>query len=418
MIDAKSALEKIFENVSTLSEEQILLSKSVGRVSAKDYFAVSDLPPYDNSAMDGYAIQSQDLIGACKEQPVFLQVIGVERAGGLLKKKIKKGQAIQLRRGQAIKIMTGATIPLGTDAVLMREFTEPAAEDQVKVFKPSRKGDHIRFKGEDVHKKDLFLKKGSLIRPYEIALLASQGCTKISVIRQVKATVFSTGDELVNPSSPLTYGKIRNSNGPSIAAALSRWNVLAKDRGIVKDNPKKIEKILRESLALSDLIIVSGGVSVGDFDFTKTVLEKLGIRTVFWKVAIKPGKPLFFGMLRVGKNKSEKVVFGLPGNPISALVCLEEFIRPAIEKMSGFLPKHPSYHLKGNTVNSYFKPKDRRQYIFCKARENNGSYELEIIQPQGSAMMGMAASANALALGPDGLDKIKVGEVLYFRWLK
>ena len=410
MDDSKTALEKIFLNIFTLPSEKVLLEKSLGRVSANDLFADWELPPYENSAMDGYAVQAQELQEASRAKPLIMQVVGVQKAGSSLKKKIKKGQAI--------KIMTGSPIPFGCDAVVMKEFTEPCNKDQVKIYFAPKAGDHIRSKGEDVHKGDLFLKKGTLIRPYEIALLASQGVTRVPVIRQVRATVFSTGDELVKVSSPLTFGKIRNSNGPSIAAALSRWNVLVKDRGIVKDDPKKIEKILKESVLESDLIIVSGGVSVGDFDFTKIVLEKLGIRTIFWKVAIKPGKPLFFGMLASGENKSEKAVFGLPGNPISALVCLEEFVRPAVEKMSGFSPKHPSYHLQGKTVNSYFMPKVRQQYIFCKLRHKVGSYELEIIQPQGSAMMGMASSANALALGPVGLDKIKVGETLFFRWLK
>ena len=184
------------------------------------------------------------------------------------------------------------------------------------------------------------------------------------------------------------------------------------DLGIVKDDPERMEEALRSALPESDVLLVSGGVSVGDFDYTKTLLEKLGWKEVFWRVAIKPGKPLLFGLYR------EKLVFGLPGNPISVLVCLEEFVRPALEKLRGYVPGHPSYHLRGRADDDYPKPADRQQYLFCRAEPEGDDYRLRILRPQGSAMMGMAARANALAISPIGVRRVRRGDVLPFRWLK
>ena len=253
---------------------------------------------------------------------------------------------------------------------------------------------------------------GALIRPYEVALLAAQGIGQVKVIQKPQAAIVATGDELTQYRDEAGPGKIRNANGPAMAAALMRWGAVPTDRGIARDNPACLKDALAEAFETSDLTVISGGVSVGDFDYTKDTLEDLGLKVIFWKVAIKPGKPMLFGLWK------SKPVFGLPGNPISALVCLEEFVRPAIEKMRGHANHHPSYHLKGIVKNSYSKEAARQQFLFCVVEETPLGFDLHIIRPQGSAMLAMAAKATALAVAPIGMSRIDPGTELVFRWLK
>ncbi len=408
MLPATEALRLILKHASVLDHETVLLSKAGGRILARDLKAPDSLPPFDNSAMDGYAVRAADLKAASAKNPVELTVRGVVRAGA--------GARAKLKAGEAARIMTGAPLPRGADSVVMQERVLPGAPGRVKMTQPAKAGDHIRARGEDVKAGSLLLKKSIPLRPYEIALLAAQGLTKIPVIRRPTVAILATGDELVACSrQSLAHGKIRNSNGPAMLAALSRWDIPAVDLGIIKDDPKKLQTALRSALSQADVILVSGGVSVGDFDYTKAAFPKAGLREIFWRVAVKPGKPLLFG---VSKRRPTKLVFGLPGNPLAVLVCLEEFVRPALEKLQGHAPKHASYHLLGKTVNDYPKPKDRQQYLFCQAKRGPEGYDLRIIRPQGSAMLGMAAQANALAIAPLGVARVRQGESLPFRWLK
>jgi molybdopterin molybdotransferase len=322
--------------------------------------------------------------------------------------------------GEAIRIMTGSPLPAGADAVVMKEYTRPLDGDRVEVLRKVRCGENVRGAGEDVRVGQLLLRPGDRIRPYEVALLASQGITGIDVVRRPRAAILATGDELVGPAEPLSPGRIRNSNGPTIAAALSKWGVEASDRGIAGDDPAGLEKTFREIIPEADLLLVSGGVSVGDHDFTRSVLDRLEMREVFWKVAIKPGKPLLFGLLPPGKGRGEREipVFGLPGNPISVLVCLEEFVRPAVEALQGLTSRHPGYHMTGTVQNEYVTPEARRQYLFSRVSREGSEFRIHVIRPQGSAMVGMACGANALAVAPMGTGRVGPGDRLAFRWLK
>ena len=184
------------------------------------------------------------------------------------------------------------------------------------------------------------------------------------------------------------------------------------DAGIARDEEASLRRVIEEALEISDAFVITGGVSVGEFDLTRRVLDRLGFEALFWKVAVKPGKPLLFGTLK------GKPVFGLPGNPLSALICAEEFIRPALEKMSGAEGRPPSYHLRGTVVNDYPKPAGRRQYVFCRVKRKDGEFLLEVIRPQGSAMIGMASRAEAIALAPIGVSRLVPGMELDFRWMK
>ncbi|MEK7388557.1 MAG: gephyrin-like molybdotransferase Glp [Elusimicrobiota bacterium] len=409
MISPQDALRLVLEHAPALGPETAALARCVGRILAADLRAREALPPFDNSAMDGFAVRAHDLKNASRKTPIELTLREHVRAGA--------PRPVRLRPGEAARIMTGAPLPLGADSVVMQELALPGAPGRVKIPHAPQTGDHIRARGEDVAKGSLLLKKGTRLRPYEIALLAAQGIETISVVARPRVAVLASGDELVEISANLSHGKIRNSNGPALIAALSRWDIDAVDMGVAKDDPEALRSALASALDRADVVIVTGGVSVGDFDYTKSVLLSLGVHEIFWKVAIKPGKPLLFGT-RERPGSPRALVFGLPGNPLAALVCLEEFVRPALEKLQGSTPGHQSYHLWGRTLNDYPKPKDRQQYVFCQAAPGPDGYELTVIRPQGSAMLAMASRANALALAPVGTAHVRRGTTLAFRWLK
>lgn len=409
MISPDEALRLIFEHAPVLAAEKVALALSVDRVLAEDVRARNALPPFDNSAMDGFALRAADIKNASPLHPVELAVLETIRAG-------ETGR-LEVKPGEAVRIMTGAPLPRGADSVVMVEMTEPGGRGRVKMARATKPGSHVRARGEDVLEGSRLLDAGARLRPYDVALLAAQGMTEVPVIRRPRVAVLATGDELADASEALAPGKIRNSNGPALTAALSRWGMPVLNLGIAPDEPETLRAALLAALAEADVLVVSGGVSVGDFDCTKSVFSSLGVREVFWRVAIKPGKPLFFGV-REAPNSPPKLAFGLPGNPIAALVCLEEFVRPALETLQGYAAKHPSYHLTGTALNDYPKPEDRRQYLFCQAKAVAGGYELNIIRPQGSAMLAMASRANALAAAPEGVSRIVRGDTLRFRWLK
>lgn len=397
------ALEIILGAVRPLPAEETELDRAAGQVLAEDFSALCDLPPFDNSAMDGYAVRKADLKGAAAESGVTLELRESVRAGQLA--------ATDLSSGEAIKIMTGAPTPPGADAVVMQECTREA-DSKVDFFIEPKPGEHIRRQGEDVRTGQALLPAGTVLRAYEIALLAAQGAAKIRVIRRPRVAVATSGDELVDYRKAPGPGKIRNSNSPSLSVLFRRWGCSVVDAGIARDEEASLRRVIEEALEISDAFVITGGVSVGEFDLTRRVLDRLGFEALFWKVAVKPGKPLLFGTLK------GKPVFGLPGNPLSALICAEEFIRPALEKMSGAEGRPPSYHLRGTVVNDYPKPAGRRQYVFCRVKRKDGEFLLEVIRPQGSAMIGMASRAEAIALAPIGVSRLVPGMELDFRWMK
>lgn len=408
MLSVEEALQKVLENVAVLPAERASLERAVGRVLAEDLDVREGLPPFDNSAMDGFAVRSRDLAGAAQGRPIRLRVREVVRAGA--------GAPAALVAGEAVRIMTGAPVPEGADAVVMKELVIQDGGGWVELGRLPAPGDNIRPRWEDVRPGEPLLPRGRVLRAYEIALLAAQGMAEVPVIGRPSAAVLATGDELVDLREPaLRDGQIRDSNGPALAAALQHWGASVRPLGIAQDDPGLLRAALGRGKG-ADLLIVSGGVSVGDFDLTRGLLEEIGMRTVFWKVAMKPGKPLLFGLI----PGPERVVpvFGLPGNPVSALVCAELFVRPALEMMQGKSLAYPSWHLEGVVANGYRMHDERRHFLFCEAREAAGGFALHIIRPQGSAMVGMACRANALAMAPLGRRELRPGDRVPFRWLK
>lgn len=402
MISAAEALKRIAGAVSPAAVESAPLSKACGRVIAEDLAAEIDLPAFANSAMDGFAVRAADLAGAGPKRPIALGVRQVVAAGSA-------GRA--LKTGEAAKIMTGAPVPPGADAIVIKELSAHNGNGTVKLFEAPAAGQWIRRRGEDVRAGEVLLKAGTRLGPYEIAVLAAQGVRRVPAYRLPRVGVLSTGSELSTACGRLPLGKIADANRPALLGALKRWGLPGRDLGLVGDAPGRLRRRLSAALRSCDALLVSGGVSAGDYDYTKPLLEELGVKTVFWKVKIKPGKPLYFGMF------GAKPVFGLPGNPMSVLVCLEDFVRPALERLQGRKKVDFSYHLSGAAANAYVLPRKRQQRLFCVASGRAGRFRLKIIKPQASHMMARCARANALAAPPLGLSRIKPGTALAFRWL-
>lgn len=405
MISARQAQDLIASHAAPLPPETVELRRAIDRVLAVDLPAAQDLPPFASSAMDGYALRAADAKGATARKPVNLKVLGVIGAGSTSRVKVGPGETM--------RIMAGAPLPEGADAIVNDEFARPI-NGVVAIVKAPKAGNSVRPRGEDVRKGQPLVARGTLLRPYEVALLAAQGMAAVPVIRRPRVLVFSSGDELAGPGESLGFGRVRDSNGPGVIAALTRWGVDAIDGGIVPDEPGALKAALTRALSgAADVILVSGGSSAGDFDYTRPVFLELGLREVFWKVAIKPGRPLLFA------TAFDSLLFGLPGSPVSSLLCLEEFVRPALERLQGRQMKFPVYRLRGRAKSEFACEPARQQFLYCRAEPlPSGGYELDIVKPQGASMIGMACQANALALAPAGLAKVRRGDTLAFRWLK
>jgi molybdopterin molybdotransferase len=295
-------------------------SKDLGRVVTEDVFADMDIPPLANSAMDGYAVRAADTAQASRKDPVRLRIIDSLTAG--------RATQTEVMAGCSIRIMTGVPIPLGVDAVVQFEDTEQAGET-VEIFKGVEAGTNIRLAGEDVKKGSLVLPRGTWIRPQEVGMLAALGRKEAWVHRRPRVAILATGDEVIEIDAPWSPGKIRNSNTYSNSAQVIRYGGLPIMLGIARDNESELTSKIREGLEKgADLFITTGGVSMGDFDMVKEVLAAEG-EMGFWRVRMKPGKPLAFGRIR------GVPLLGLPGNPVSAMVTFELFARPAILKMQG-----------------------------------------------------------------------------------
>jgi len=332
MISVDQALEKILSQVDVLEAEQSSILDCLGQVLAEDIYSSITVPPLDNSAMDGFAVRSEDTRGASRQSPRVLRVIDTVVPGSVSRYEVEPGTAI--------RIMTGAPVPKGADCVVRFEDTDETqrdgASDEVGILCEIRLGLDIRLAGEDITKGSIVLDKGRLIRPSEVGVLASLGCSKVMVIRRPVVAILATGGEVVDIDQPLPPGKIYNSNSYSVAAQVLRYGGIPQILGIALDSEDSVVASLRRGLD-ADMLITTGGVSMGDYDVVRNVLAKQG-EIVFWKVRQKPGKPLAFGMIK-GLNKAgvprNIPLLGLAGNPVSSMINFELFVRPALLKMMG-----------------------------------------------------------------------------------
>lgn len=320
LLPLNEALANMLAQLPTPTETETLsLNQAANRVLAQDIISPINVPSFDNSAMDGYAIKLADL-----DQFSTFTIAGKAFAGKPFEGEIKSGECV--------RIMTGAMLPTGCDAVIMQEETEQAGENQIKFTNSVKLGQNIRRVGEDVAKGSLVLAKGSLLNVASLPLLASLGIVEVEVFKRTKVAILSTGDELVSVGKPLATGQIYDTNRFAVRLMLEKLNCEILDFGILPDDPTIFEETFVKAQQAADVLITSGGVSVGEADFTKDVLEKLG-KIAFWKIAMKPGKPFAFGFL--GEGEKQTVFFGLPGNPVSALVTFYQLVQPALARLSG-----------------------------------------------------------------------------------
>lgn len=398
MISVDEALRIVLGSVKILDAEKVSLLQGLNRVVAEDIYATENLPGFTNSAMDGYALRSKDTDYASSTKPTILEVISDLPAGSLPERKIKPGEAI--------KIMTGAILPNGADAIVKVEDTKTYTENGrhlVKIFYPVARDENVRKAGEDIRKGKLVLKKGKILRPQEIALLSALGKNKIKVIRQAKVAILTTGDELVEINKKPSLGKIRDSNSYMLYAEVVNCNALPLSFGIIPDNKAVLKRKLNQATEQADVIITSAGVSVGEYDLVERCFLEMGFKPKFHTLAIRPGKPLLFGLL---KNKP---LFGLPGNPASAMVTFELFVRPTIQKMQGFILKkvHPEGRdgflprVEAILKERLVKKAGFRHYFRGKLEKVNNRWVVSTAGAQGSSIISSMVNANCLIVLPE-----------------
>ncbi len=385
MLSVEEARQQTLNTIPVLPTEKREILRCAGYVLAEELHAEENIPPFDNSAMDGYAVRAADVQNASETEPAILTIVETIAAGYAPTK--------QVETGQASRIMTGAMMPEGADAVVMQEVTQREG-DTVKIFEGIDKTGNVRFTGESVAEGQQVMGKGKYLRPPEVSMLASLNRPEATVYRKPTVAIVSTGDELLLLGEPLEPGKIRESNRYGLYAQVEEAGGIPIDMGIAPDDEAEIERIFRAALAKSDALITSGGVSVGEHDFVKSVLERLG-EVNFWRVAMKPGKPQAYGI------SDGKPIFGLPGNPVSSLVVFELFVRPALLKMAGHTELlRPTF--KATLTETITNKDGRVNYMRAILKESNGHYIAETTGPQGSGILHSLVLANGLITIPSG----------------
>ncbi|MCB0210892.1 MAG: molybdopterin molybdotransferase MoeA [Anaerolineae bacterium] len=406
LIAVEEALETILESITPVATETIPLNQSFGRVLAAPVVSTINVPPFANSAMDGYAIVAADSQGAALDSPVVLTVVDNIPAGVTPKKTITPHTCA--------RIMTGAPMPQGATAVVRFEetseqiSTHSVANGKVLVYNAISEGDNVRLAGEDIQTGQTVLNVGHRLRPQDVGVLAAIGQATVSVYRKPRVAILATGDELVDVDEPITPGKIRNSNEYVQAAMVEKYGAEAITLGIARDNVTDLTAKIRAGLEQQvDLFLTSAGVSVGDFDMVKTVLAAEG-QVQFWQVGIKPGKPLAFGQLHAS-NTSVPLI-GLPGNPVAAMVAFEVFARPAILKLGGRLSwekRSVVANLDEDVTNS-----GRRHYMRAFVYPTSNGYRVTTrgsgVQVQGSGILTSMVWANGLVVVPENTRHLPV----------
>ncbi|HDQ72871.1 MAG TPA: molybdopterin molybdenumtransferase MoeA [Chloroflexi bacterium] len=384
MLQVEEALDRVLDVIEPLGAEEVPILDALGRFLAQDVHADVDVPPYANSSMDGYAILAADTAGASAETPVRLRVTGEVAAGYVIETPVMPGAAI--------RIMTGAPLPPGADAVVKVEDTA-LEEGWVQIFAEAPPGQYVRPAGEDVQQGARVLRRGTRVRPQEIGMLATLGHKTVPVARRPRVAILATGDEVVEIDADLAPGKIRNANSYSNAAQVLKYGGEPVLLGIARDRVSDLTEKIRAGLALGvDLFLTSGGVSVGDFDIVKNVLAAEG-EIDFWRVRMKPGKPLAFGQI------ASTPVLGLPGNPVSVMVSFETFVRPALLKMQGAVWARPT--VEAILVDEIPHKDERRHYVRVHVELLEGEYRAHLTGGQGSGILSSMVKANGFAIIPE-----------------
>ncbi|NIK56852.1 gephyrin-like molybdotransferase Glp [Kribbella shirazensis] len=388
-------LEVVLGRVTALPAFDQPLMDAVGLVLCEDIVSGVSLPGFDNSAMDGYAVQARDLAGASDENPISLPVVGEFRAG--------RSEPIVVTPGTCVRIMTGAPMPRGADSVVPVEWTDGGTVT-VRITQQPQVGASVRRAGEDVTAGTQVLDRDTVLGPRQIAVLAAVGRARVKARPRPRVVVISTGAELREPGSRLGEGQIYDSNSYTLAAAARDAGAVVYRVGIVDDDPKRIMDTLSDQLVRADLVITTGGVSMGAYDIVKEELAKLG--TVdFPQVAMQPGKPQGFGVV----GEDEVPIFTLPGNPVSAYVSFEVFVRPALRKMMGQMPYRRAL-VSGVTLDGFSSPAGKRQFVRAAATAGDEGWMASTVGGHGSHLLGGLSRANALIVVPEDVTSVRAGD--------
>jgi molybdopterin molybdotransferase len=403
LLSVSEARQTLLDALKPMGVETVSLGQAAGRVLAEDIVARFDLPPFSNSSMDGFAVRSSDVREARPDRPVTLYVAADVPAG--------QADAGELQPGQAVRIMTGAPLPAGAEAVIPVEETDIgirrpglAAPEEVRIYHAAKNGEYVRPRGQDVHAGELVLTAHTALRAQEVGFLAMLGEAKVTVFRQPRVGLISTGDELAPVEAELVPGKIHDSNVYLLAALVKKYGGTPLNLGIAADREDAVRALLEQACqAEMDLILSSAGVSVGAFDFVRQVVEEQGELT-FWRVNMRPGKPLAFGHYR------QRPFIGLPGNPVSSFVALEVFVRPALLKMGGFSgTARPSQVVQ---LAEAVESDGRESYLRSIVTKEAGKWTARLTGHQGSGNLRSLVQANALLIVPSGVKSLPAGAEL------
>jgi molybdopterin molybdotransferase len=394
LLSVAEALERVLSGVQALGAEVLPLKDALGRVLAEPVISTREIPPWDNSSMDGYAVRAGDTAAASPNHPVVLPVVAEATAGRVA--------ARPLGASEAYRILTGAPLPPGSDAVVPQEEVLRDGAS-VTIRKPVERGAYVRPRGEDIRPGDRILEPGAVLRPAALGVLAALGHGRVTVHRRPTVAILSTGDELVDPQAPLGPGQIPDSNTYTVSGLAAEAGAVPMSLGIARDRREEIVERLRAGLQ-ADVLVSSAGVSVGDRDFVREAVEELGARLDFWQVNMRPGKPLTFG--RIGRC----LFFGLPGNPVSSMVTFELFVRPVLRRLGGHrVLGRP--RVRARALEPIDNPGSRPGYLRVRLEPGVGQLGARPTGQQGSAILRSMLLADGLAVVPGDTKIPKDGEV-------
>lgn len=395
----KEAREIICSKTDALLPSRVRLSDALGRTLLEAITARDDVPPFDNSAMDGFAVCKTDLQAA----PVTLEVVGELAAGAVPEREVKAGCCM--------RIMTGAPLPANAAAVVPVEWTRMQGRSKVVIDRLPEINQYVRRAGRDMRKGEIVMNSGTVVTPPAVGILATAGYESVSVSPRPRVAIIVTGDELFRASGPLPRGKIRDSNGPALAAQVRYAQGAVSARLHARDVKAHVSSVLNQALEVSNVILLSGGVSVGNYDYVNEVLDGVGVTRHFWRVRQRPGGPLSFG------TRGKQVLFGLPGNPVSSFVCFEQYVRPALQCLMGIPHAGPLLH-KAELDLAVSKPPGLHHFVRGVAKMSGDSrLRVRTTGPQASNLYSSAAAANCLIHLPQDMENPTAGQEVDIEWL-
>ncbi len=393
---------KIFDqevNIERLQAETTLTLQALGRVLAEDIVSQKDIPPFNRSAVDGYALQAQDTFGCSQTNPVVLQVVGTSSIGSM--------PFVTSKRQQVVKIATGAPIPQGCDAVLMLEFTEETRANKIEVYRPVTPGENVSMQGEDVRRGELILRSGTLMRPQDVGIIAALNIPEVKVTRKPRVGVLSTGNELVGLGEDVSGGKIVDSNRPTIFAMVVSAGGQPVDLGIATDEEEDVAKKFGMGIADCDIVLASGGTSVGERDLLPSVVNSFGSPgLIVHGVAIRPGRPTALGAIH------GRPVVLLPGFPVAAMIAFDVFVHPIIDRMLGVATSLPSPSVVAKALRRMPSSLGNRTFARVIVRRLEGEYVFEPLRTSGSGIISSMVRANGMVTIPENKEGIEEGEIV------